>query len=118
MNSTKSKGYSSGGLVDYTGLAVVHGSPVRPESFLDATDTKLLRGMMNALNYVRVSPYMSSVDSSMFGNNTNVGDVYVTINQAELKSDADYDKVAKRVGESFSKQLASQGLNLAGYSFN
>jgi hypothetical protein len=29
-------GYSKGGLVDYTGIAMVHGSPGKPEAFLNA----------------------------------------------------------------------------------
>lgn len=42
------KGYSGGGIVDYTGLAVVHGSPTQPESFLDAEDTKFLKANLKA----------------------------------------------------------------------
>lgn len=38
-----SKGYSLGGLVDYTGPAIVHGSPARPEAFLNAKQTKQIR---------------------------------------------------------------------------
>lgn len=34
------KAYSSGGLVDYTGLAAVHGTPGKPELMLSAEDTK------------------------------------------------------------------------------
>ena len=39
----KLKGYSTGGLVDYTGLAMVHGSPRKPEAFLNAEQTKALK---------------------------------------------------------------------------
>lgn len=35
-----SKGYSKGGLVDYTGIAMVHGSKNKPEAFLNAEQTK------------------------------------------------------------------------------
>jgi hypothetical protein len=42
-NSLKSgkhaNGYSKGGIVDYTGIAVVHGTPGKPESFLNAEQT-------------------------------------------------------------------------------
>lgn len=37
------KGYSEGGLVDYTGTAIVHGSKARPESFLNAEQTAQIR---------------------------------------------------------------------------
>jgi len=109
--------YKKGGLVDYTGPAWVDGSKTRPEAFLDANDTESIRTMLNAFNYVKTHPYMSHIDSSMYGNNTNVGDINITINQAELKSDADYDAVARKVGQAFSKQLSRQGLNLSGYAF-
>jgi hypothetical protein len=38
-----SKGYSKGGIVDYTGIAVVHGTPGKPESFLNADQTAQIR---------------------------------------------------------------------------
>ena len=38
-----SKGYSTGGLVDYTGTAIVHGSKSRPEAFLNAEQTAQIR---------------------------------------------------------------------------
>ena len=46
-NSLKSgkhaNGYSKGGIVDYTGIAVVHGTPGKPESFLNAEQTAQIR---------------------------------------------------------------------------
>ena len=110
-------GNANGGLVDYTGLAWVDGTKTNPESFLDATDTKLLRDMLDSYNYVATRPHMSYVDPSIGVSNTTVGDINITINQAELASDADYDKVAKRVGQAFTKELQRNGLNLSGYAF-
>ena len=37
------KWYSEGGIVDYTGLAMVHGSKTKPESFLNAEQTAQIR---------------------------------------------------------------------------
>ena len=111
------KKYAKGGLVDYTGPAWVDGTKTRPESFLDATDTKLLRSMLDTFTYVKNSPYMSYIDPSMYNNNTNVGDINITINQAEINSDADVDNLAKRVGQAFTKELQRNGLNLSGYAF-
>ena len=37
------KGYKEGGLVDFTGLAKVDGTPKKPEAFLNAEQTKILR---------------------------------------------------------------------------
>lgn len=43
------KAYKKGGLVDYTGLAQVDGTPSEPESFLDAKDTKNVKGLTDEL---------------------------------------------------------------------
>ena len=110
------KGNANGGLVDYTGLAWVDGTKAKPESFLDATDTELLRSMLDSFNFVKTTPYMSHVDSSKYGNTT-VGDINITINEAEINSDADVDNLAKRVGQAFTKELQRNGLNLSGYAF-
>ena len=109
--------YANGGLVDFTGPAWVDGTKTKPESFLDSTDTSILRSMLDTFTYIKNSPYMSYIDPSMYGNNTNVGDINITINQAELKSDADIDNLARKIGKSFTKEMQKQGLNLSGYTF-
>ena len=56
-----SKGYSTGGLVDYTGTAIVHGSKSRPEAFLNAEQTAQIRdalkssGKDNILDNIRTA---------------------------------------------------------------
>ncbi len=53
------KSYASGGLVDYTGFAMVHGSKDNPEMVLDANDTK---------NFVMLKDALKSMsESSAFG---------------------------------------------------
>lgn len=108
--------FASGGLVDFTGPAWVDGTPSKPEAFLSARDTENMRAMLDAFNYVRVaSPFVPS-SSMLSSNNTQVGDINITINQAELKDDADFDEVARRVGQAFTKELSKQGLNLSRYA--
>jgi len=41
QNGFKFTKYSEGGSVGYTGLAMVHGTPTRPEYFLDAEETQM-----------------------------------------------------------------------------
>ena len=43
-------GYSEGGLVDYTGIAMVHGSKSKPEAFLNATQTAQIKEALEATN--------------------------------------------------------------------
>lgn len=40
--------YKTGGLVDYTGLAMVHGTPGKPEAFLNAEQTEAFSEIMGA----------------------------------------------------------------------
>ena len=109
------KVFASGGLVDFTGPAWVDGTPSKPEAFLSSIDTKMINSLINALNYIRVDPGIVP-STSLFGNNTNVGDINITINQAELKDDADYEDVARRVGKAFTKELSKSGFNLTSYN--
>ena len=109
---------AEGGLVDYTGLAWVDGTKTKPESFLDATDTKLLRNMLDAFTYVKTAPYMTHINDNNFGNkNVSVGDINVNLYEAKLEKDADYDAVAQKVGKAFTKQLEKGGFNLAQYNW-
>ena len=112
------KSYSLGGYADYTGLAMVHGSPTRPEAFLNADDTALVRAFLDAAHYISVNMGMSSIDEAMFGSSSNsIGEVNVTINEATISSDQDIEELASRVGESFTKQLSMSGFHTSNYSF-
>ena len=117
LNGTTAHKYASGGLVDYTGPAWVDGTPTRPEAFLDPNDTELIRAMIDSLSYIHLKTPTIMPDMSDYGNNNTIGDINITINQAELSSDADIDQLARRVGSAFTRELSHQGLNLANYSF-
>ena len=59
-----------------------------------------------------------SIDPSTIGGNiANIGDVNVTIEEAELNDDRDYDEIAQIVGEKFAKEISKQGINIAKYNF-
>ena len=110
------KVFATGGLVDYTGPAWVDGTKTHPEAFLSAYDTEQIGKLAEALRYVFVSPGITPSSECFNCENTNVGDINITINQAELKDDADFEDVARRVGKAFTKQLSKEGFNLTGYS--
>lgn len=57
------KAYASGGLVDYTGLAKVHGSKEKPELMLDASDTKNFLMLRDALRSLSGGSTFGSVRS-------------------------------------------------------
>lgn len=114
------KAYASGGLVDFTGPAWVDGSFSKPEAFLSAEDTALMRSMLDAAKMISIPNMMSIIPESAYATNStssSVGDVYVKIESAKFDSDADYEYIAQRVGDVISKELSKQGMSTAAYSF-
>lgn len=110
--------YSEGGVVDFTGLAMVHGSPLKPQAFLSAEDTAMMRSFLDAAKYISVNPAMSFIDpSSSSHTQTTVGDINVTLNVDKLQDDADYEQVARRVGEVFTKEFSKQGMYTANFMY-
>ena len=50
------KKFKSGGLVDYTGIAQVDGTPMKPESFLNADDTQNMADLRDTLRELAARP--------------------------------------------------------------
>lgn len=129
--------YATGGLANYTGLAWLDGTPSKPERVLNAQQTESFERLVNVMDSLRASgvslenlrssmldtrihlPNLSpSIDPSTIGGNiANIGDVNVTIEEAELNDDRDYDEIAQIVGEKFAKEISKQGINTAKYNF-
>lgn len=77
-----------------------------------------MRNMLDAASYLAYRPTISNIDSNAFGKGgINIGDVNITITEASFKEDADYERVAERVGAAFVKELGKQGFNTANYAF-
>lgn len=111
--------FKTGGIVDYTGPAWVDGTKSRPEAFLSAEDTRMIRTLIDGWKYVATRPTITSIDGLLKdGSSGNtIGDVYVTLNEAQFNTDDDYELVAQKVGEAFTKELAKNGFSTASYSF-
>ena len=110
--------FAEGGLVDYTGPAWVDGTKTKPESFLDAEDTSLLRAMLDGWKHVRNLPFMSNISGvADRGSDMSIGEVNVTLNEAQFNTDDDYETIAQKVGAAFTKELAKQGFSTARYAF-
>lgn len=109
--------YSHGGLADYTGLAMVHGSKSRPEAFLNAEQTAMWKndilGKHNSLTSLLLdftSALGDLADSNTY-NTINRGEA-INIDKAEVIMNVgsianDYD--ARRAGESALEEM----LNIA-----
>lgn len=129
--------FATGGVANYTGLAWLDGTPSKPERVLNAQQTESFERLVNVMDSLRASgvslenlrssmldtrihlPNLSpSIDPSTIGGNiANIGDVNVTIEEAELNDDRDYDEIAQIVGEKFAKEISKQGINIAKYNF-
>lgn len=107
-NSKKS--YSKGGLVDYTGLAMVHGSTSNPEAFLNASQTAMFAQLSKNLEafYSHSSGYNGPTDD----NNSVVIENFTIAVDATLT-----DSNVQQTGESLADALL-EGLRRTGISVN
>ena len=129
--------YAAGGIADQTGLAWLDGTPSKPERILSAKQTSLFDNLVASIEKISsISPTLLkdmfdwssfapnislpniNVDTPAGGNrNVSIGDVHVTINNAEISDDRSIDELAERVGTVFVKNLTKQGFNLVNYAF-
>ena len=89
------KGYSSGGIVDFTGPAMVHGTPTKPEAFLSAQDTTLIASLRDVL---RLNHSFGSLADTPIQKN---GDTYyeIHINIDELGDGYSVDDMVEELEE-------------------
>ena len=122
--------FSEGGEVKYTGLAMVHGTPAKPEAFLDSDDRKTMRGILDSgfmqdmrtmvasFKQINTSSFVRHIydDSSLAsGARVTVGDINISTNQ--INNEADFEELAVRIGREFVKDLSMQGLSTSKFSF-
>lgn len=122
--------YSEGGDVNYTGLAMVHGTPARPEAFLDAEDRANMRAILDSgfmvsmrnmvasfekLNTSRYVPHIFGDDMYTSDAKVTVGDI--NISTETINDEADFELLAKKIGQEFIKDLSMQGIGTNKFSF-
>lgn len=103
-------GFSEGGIVDYTGPAIVHGTPSKPEAFLNAKQTAMISeaikttGDGGALDGIKATlAALNSTIKGIVNNNTNTTSSFtvapgaVTIQVAELSDSYDVEELSKDV---------------------
>lgn len=130
--------YEKGGLSTQTGLAWLDGTLQKPERVLSAEQTKsfdnligilddfrnagfedfMMRDMLKWSSTVSVPASLSCVGKEAFSSSmATIGDVYVTVNEAEIGDEYDIDELADNVGRKFAKELSKQGFNIANFQF-
>ena len=93
--------YRQGGMVDYTGLAMLHGSPGRPEAVLSADQTvafkKLAEGLNNNKNF-------SSSDGVTIGN--------ITIQTNSMNNNQDFKAAGRALAREFEAAISRRGIGV------
>ena len=98
--------YDNGGLVDFTGPAWVDGTKAKPEAFLSAEDTKLLKSKIFSNSTYSLRSTLEAIEKlgktfanvstdGASGQSINIENVEVAIQPGVISSDYD----AKRAGE-------------------
>ena len=120
------KKYSTGGLVDYTGIAIVHGSKTKPEGFINAEQTKaLLTGLnlikdinnySNMQNTLRslVSNPISEINSPNNQTNINISQGAIQINIDQLNDEYDIEQISNDIMSrmyDIAAKASSRGVN-------
>lgn len=109
--SSTVKRYLGGGLVDYTGPAIVDGTPEKPEAFLNAEDT---RNIGEAAKILSDLPYFNGGREETTTITDNRGDINVEINLNidHISSDVDVDAMIERVKEEVVEVARPTGTNV------
>ena len=102
--------YSNGGLVNYTGLAMVHGSKSKPEAFLNAADTKMIRAFLDNIVSNFDIPDNPSFGSS--GSPTAIVIESINIKTEKLNEAQDFGKAGATMAEEFAKTIQAGGINI------
>lgn len=116
------KQYKEGGLVDYTGLAVVHGTKSKPEAFLNAEQTAIINRFAESLEKLATSnklmfdglnltSHRAPVNNNNINLTTNVN-VYAEINNDHDEQELGRN-IAKGIQEQFETLRRKLGLNLS-----
>lgn len=100
-------GYSTGGQVTHTGLALVHGTVTNPEAFLSAEDNITIKTLLSVLNSIRGSNSSSDIledkESIIIEN--------ITIQTSQLNDNQDFKAAGRILAEEFAKAARKRGIN-------
>lgn len=105
------KSYSKGGIVDYTGLAMVHGSNSRPEAFLNSSQTQLFSELSYYLEEVYKHSKGVLTDQETNNGSVTIDNITIAVD-AQLTNDNVYE-----TGQSLADALL-EGLRRTGLSVN
>ena len=95
--------FSKGGKVDYTGLAMLHGSKSKPEAVLSPQQTEMFIGFRDAL--MKLGDLGSGSSNSFNIEN-------ITIKTDELNNKQDFNQAGQELAKSFASAMSKRGIQL------
>ena len=115
------KKYIEGGLVNYTGIAQVDGTPSRPEAFLNAEQTQLLRNRLfgssdsllalanEIVQQLHGASYSSNTLHQEENNGINIQNVDVNVNVKQIANDYDVRTIGNTIMDEMVKIARKSG---------
>ena len=100
----KIKYYKKGGYVDYTGLAMVHGTSSSPEAFLNSRQTAMFKNLTEVLERL----YNNNSENINSSSNIQIDNITVQTNQ--LNSSQDWYAGGKQFAEGLQDILRQRGI--------
>lgn len=104
--------FDNGGLVNYTGLAAVHGSPMSPEAFLDASDTALLSSLLESINLIISGDFDKETNSFEENDNSSISIENINIQTNNLNNTQDFRSAGTALAKEFAKAIRDRGINV------
>ena len=103
-------GFAKGGLVDYTGIAKVHGTKSRPEAFLSAQDTINIRSLLDALAASRDINIDGLEDIDGASNIIQIDNIEIHTDQ--LNTSQDFTEAGQALASEFARAIQKRGINI------
>jgi hypothetical protein len=96
-------GLKQGGIVDFTGPAIVHGTKTKPEAFLNSEQTEMFGNLRDTLSNIDFEPTNMS-ESISIGN--------ITISTQSMNSNQDFRKAGQSIAEAFNSAINRRGVSI------
>lgn len=95
-------GFSQGGMVDFTGPSMLHGSRTSPEAVLNPEQTQMFMGLRDALSNI-------SLDGEA-GSSINIEEIVIKTDS--LNNNQDFNRAGEALAEAFQGAINRRGVTI------
>jgi len=101
---SNAKRYKEGGLVDYTGFALVDGTKTKPESFLNSDQTMLIQNLLKGLTAIPAFKYSNPKIPAFSGGGNNITfENKIIVESGVVDNDYDANRLGQQIGNGINK---------------